>query len=59
MSRLRRLVESTHEPRLQGRTEAIFVRDMVELLDEPRGMDLTHGGRWPTGLSTGTAAGGA
>jgi hypothetical protein len=58
MSRLCRLVESPHELRLQGRTEAIFVRDVVELLDEPRGMDLTHGGRLRTGLSTGTAAGG-
>ena len=53
-----RLVESPHEPHLQGRTEAIFVRDVVEPLNEPRGMDLTHGGRWRIGLSTGTAAGG-
>ena len=58
MSRLCRLVESPHGPRLRGRTEAIFVRDVVELLDELRGMDVTHGGRWRTGLSTGTAAGG-
>ena len=35
-----------------------FVCDVVELLDEPRGMDLTHGGKLRTGLSTGTAAGG-
>ena len=58
MYRLFRLVESPYEPRLQGRTQAIFVRDVVEPLDEPRGMDLTHGGRLRPGLSTGTAAGG-
>jgi hypothetical protein len=57
MSRLCRLVGSPHEPRLQGDIEAIFVRDVVELLDEPRGMGLTYGGRWRAGLSTGTAAG--
>jgi hypothetical protein len=33
MGRLCRLVESPHEPRLEGRTEALLVRDVVELLD--------------------------
>jgi hypothetical protein len=45
MSRLCRLVASPDEPRLEGRTDAIFVRNVVELLGEPRGMDVTHGAR--------------
>ena len=53
-----RLVESPDELRLEGRTDAICVRDVVELRDESRGMDVTHGGRWRTVLSTGTTAGG-
>lgn len=58
MERLCRLVESPDEPGLEDKTKAICVRDVVELLDEPRGMDVTHGGRWRTVLSTGTTAGG-
>ena len=58
MERLCRLVASPDEPRLAGRAEAIVVRDVVELLDKPRGRDVTHGGRVRTGLSTGTPAGG-
>ncbi len=57
VERLCRLVASPDEPRLAGRTEAIVVRDVVELLDKPRGRDVTHGGRVRTGLSTGTPAG--
>ncbi len=58
MSRLCRRGASPDEPRLAGRTEAIVVRDVVELLDKPRGRDVTHGGRVRTGLSTETPAGG-
>jgi hypothetical protein len=58
MGRLCRIVESLDEPGLEGRTDVICIRDVVELLDSPRGMDLTNGGRLRTVLSTGTAAGG-
>jgi len=50
---------SPDEAPLEGRADAIFIRDVVELLDEPRWMDVTYGDRLRTGLSTGTAAGGA
>ena len=49
----------TYPEHTPGRTEAIVVRDVVELLGKPRGRDVTHGGRIRTGLSSGTPAGGS
>jgi hypothetical protein len=40
-----------------GRTDATVARDVVELLDKPRGKDVTYGGRVRTVLATGTVAG--
>jgi hypothetical protein len=51
-----RIVESPDESSLEGRTDAICVLDVVELLDSPRGTDLTNDGRLRTVLSTGTVA---
>ena len=56
IKRLCRFVVPSDEPRLAGRTEAIVIRDVVELLDKARGRDATHGCRVRTGLSTGTPA---
>ena len=53
------LVESPDKPRLEGRLDTISVRDVVELLDEPRGRDLMNGRQIAHSLSTGTAAGAA